>query len=253
MGRLGFNQAMLPVWLKEWRRPSGWNEWMVLVGMAMFSIAVWGFVELADDAPEGDYMALESKILRAFRQPTDPAIGIGPAWLPEAARDLTAMGSAVTLSVLVLLVLGWLILRRRYRTALFVLLATIGGVMLGHGLKVMFGRERPTIVPHLMEESSLSFPSGHSMMSSVVYLTLGALLARSVPRRREKIYLVTAAAGLSVAIGISRVYMGVHYPTDVLAGWSAGTAWALFCGVVAWWLQRRGNLSTPPGDDTPRT
>lgn len=240
---------MLP-WLKEWRRPSGWNEWVVLFGLAVFSTAVWGFVELADDAPEGDFLNTEAKILRAFRSAEDPSIGIGPSWAPEAARDLTALGSAVTLTILVALVLGWLLLRRRRRTALFVLVATVGGVALGHGLKTAFGRERPTIVPHLMEESSLSFPSGHSMMSSVVYLTLGALLARSVPRRREKIYLVVAAAMLSVAIGVSRVYMGVHYPTDVLAGWSAGTAWALFCGTVAWWLQRRGKLATPAGDET---
>lgn len=243
--------AMLP-WLKEWRRPSGWNEWIVLLGMAVFSLAVWGFVELADDAPEGSYLALESKILRAFRTPEDPAIGIGPWWLPEAARDVTALGGAVGLGLLVAFVLGWLLLRGRYRTALFILVATAGGMVLGHGLKTIYGRERPTVVPHLSEEKSLSFPSGHSMQSSVVYLTLGALLARSVPRRREKIYLVFAAAFLSVLVGVSRVYIGVHYPTDVLAGWSAGTAWALLCGTVAWWFQQRGKLSTPPQDETPR-
>lgn len=240
---------MLP-WLKERRRPSGWNEWIVLFGLAVFSLAVWGFVELADDAPEGDYLDLENRILLAMRSPADPAIGVGPSWLPEAMRDLTAMGSFLVLSIVVLLVLGWLLLRRHYRTALFVAGATVGGMLVGHGFKVMFGRERPTVVPHLTEETSLSFPSGHSMMSSVVYLTLGSLIARAVPRRREKVYVVAAAVVLSVLVGISRVYVGVHYPTDVLAGWSAGTAWALLCGVVAWRLQRRGNLSRPAGDET---
>lgn len=242
---------MLP-WLKEWRRPSGWNEWIVLLGLAAFSAAVWGFVELADDAPEGDYLHIENRILRAMRTAEDPAIGIGPSWLPEAMRDLTAMGSFLVLAIIVMLVLGWLWLRRHYRTALFVLVATVGGVLVGHGFKVMFGRERPAVVPHLTEETSLSFPSGHSMMSSVVYLTLGALIARAVPRRREKIYVVVAAALLSLLVGVSRVYVGVHYPTDVLAGWSAGTAWALLCGLVAWWMQQRGNLSKPAGDETER-
>ena len=171
-------------------------------------------------------------------------------YLREAARDVPALGSSLVLSFLVLLVLGWLLMRGRRRTALFVLAATVGGVVMSQGFKAMFGRERPNVVPHLMEETSMSFPSGHSMMASVVYLTLGALLARSVPYRWEKIYLVTAAALISFLVGVSRVYVGVHYPTDVLAGWSAGTAWALLCGVIAWWLQRRGQLATPPGDET---
>lgn len=240
---------MLP-WLRERRRPTGWNEWIVLLGLAVFSMAVWGFVALADDAPEGDYLSTENQILRAMRTAADPAIGIGPVWVPEAMRDLTALGSFLVLGIVVLLVVGWLLMRGHQRTAFLVLVATVSGMLIGHGFKVMFGRERPTIVPHLTEETSLSFPSGHSMMSSVVYLTLGALIARAVPRRREKVYVVAAAVLLSLLVGISRVYVGVHYPTDVLAGWAAGTAWALLCSAVSWWLQRRGDLWRPPGDET---
>jgi undecaprenyl-diphosphatase len=231
--------------MRQWWRDAGWNEWIVLAGMGVFSLAVWAFIELADDAPEGDYLALESKILRSFRQATDPGVGIGPHWLPEVARDLTALGSTVVLTLLILLVMTALAFRRRYRTALFIVGATIGGALLSISLKSVFGRERPTVVPHLMVETSLSFPSGHSMLSSVVYFTLGAALAATVKRRREKTFFVLAAAFLSFVVGVSRVYMGVHYPTDVLAGWAAGTAWALLCGTLAWWLQRRGSLRTP--------
>jgi undecaprenyl-diphosphatase len=238
--------------LKQWWRSAGWNEWIVLAVLSVFSLAVWAFIELADDAPEGDYLELETRILRSFRSPNDPGVGIGPHWLPEVARDLTAMGSTVVLTLLITLVMASLVLRGRRRTALFIVGATIGGALLSVGLKTIVGRERPTAVPHLMVETSLSFPSGHSMLSSVVYLTLGAALASTVKRRREKTFFVVAAAFLSFLIGVSRVYMGVHYPTDVLAGWSAGTAWALLCGSIAWWLQQRGKLKTPaePSSDS---
>jgi undecaprenyl-diphosphatase len=87
-----------------------------------------------------------------------------------------------------------------------------------------------------------SFPSGHSMLSAVIYPTLGTLLARLVPRKRLKIYFMLVALTLSFLIGISRIYLRVHYPTDVLAGWAAGLAWAAFCWTIAKYLQRRGAL-----------
>lgn len=231
--------------VKQWWQAAGWNEWAILAWLTVFSVTVWGFIELADDAPEGDYLALENRILRSFRTPEDPGVGIGPHWLPEMARDITALGSTAVLTLLVILVLGWLAFRRKFHTALFIFAATVSGTLLSLVLKNAFGRERPTAVPHLMIETSLSFPSGHSMLSSVVYFTLGAALASTVKRRIEKIFFVLAAALLSFLTGVSRLYMGVHYPTDVLAGWAAGTAWALLCGTVAWWLQRHGQLSVP--------
>jgi undecaprenyl-diphosphatase len=103
-------------------------------------------------------------------------------------------------------------------------------------------RPRPDIVPHIVYASSTSFPSGHSMMSAVTYLTLGALLARSQARKRLKAYFLLLAAFLSLIVGVSRVYLGVHWPTDVLAGWTAGTVWAMLCWVATRWLQRRHTL-----------
>jgi undecaprenyl-diphosphatase len=218
---------------------------IIAVGALLFVMAVWVFAELVDDAPEGDYLDLETKIMRSFRNPDDISRGFGPPEVTLAMRDITALGSVTVLTIMVLLVLGFLLLKRRYRAAALIFAATIGGTIFGTLAKTVIARDRPQIVPHLTEVSSKSFPSGHSMMSSVVYLTLGALLAQTAVRRREKVYVITAAALLTVMIGVTRVYLGVHYPTDVVAGWSAGVAWALLCWAIAWWLQRRGQLRDP--------
>jgi undecaprenyl-diphosphatase len=231
--------------LKAWWRQAGDAAPFLLAGALTFCLACWVLVEMADDAVPGNYLAREARILRAFRQPDNPAIGIGPAWLPSMVRDVTALGSVVDLALLVALVTGLLLLRRRLRTAGVILFATVGGVLISNGIKSATHRERPHVVPHLMDVSSQSFPSGHSMMSSVVYLTLGALLAQTMARRREKLYLIGCALLLTVLVGLSRLYLGVHYPSDVLAGWAAGVAWALLCWGVAWWLQRRGQLGGP--------
>lgn len=231
--------------LQHWRSREGWGELVIVLTLLALSLAVWVFAELVDDAVEGDYLDVERKIMLAFREPGNPAAGIGPPWVLNVVRDVTALGSVAVLTLLVALVIGLLLLKHRRRTALFILVATVGGTTIGSGFKAALARPRPDIVPHLMEVTSLSFPSGHSMMSSVVYLTLGALLGQTMARRREKIYLFGAAIFLTVLVGLSRVYLGVHYPTDVLAGWSAGTAWALGCWVIARWLQHRGNLGKP--------
>lgn len=188
--------------------------------------------------------------MRALRQADDLSKPIGPWWSASAARDITALGGATVLALVTALVVGYLLLRRAYRTVLLVLAATVGGQLLSTGLKQFIARPRPSVVPHLTEVASASFPSGHSMLSSVVYLTLGTLLARTVAPRREKVYFVAASLLLAVLIGLSRVYLGVHYPTDVLAGWCAGIAWALFCWMAAAWLQNRGKLRAEGGAES---
>ncbi|MEO7413841.1 MAG: phosphatase PAP2 family protein [Opitutaceae bacterium] len=215
------------------------------LGAALFVLAAWVFAELADDAVPGNYLELETKIMRSFRHPDDLSRGLGPPEVTLAMRDITALGSTTVLTLVVALVLGFLFLCRRYRAALLILTATLSGTIIGSSAKNIIDRDRPQIVPHLTEVSSKSFPSGHSMMSSVVYLTLGALLAQTTARRREKVYVIAAACLLTVLIGMTRVYLGVHYPTDVVAGWAAGVAWALLCWGIAWWLQRHGQLRHP--------
>ena len=231
--------------VRRWRTPEGWNELVWILGAATLLVAIALFVDLATDAPEGEYLAVERTIMQAMR---DPATGLpaGPPWIADGVRDITALGSAAVLILFAILVLGYLALARRYRTILFIVVAIGGGEALNWALKEAFMRQRPSITQHLVQVHSLSFPSGHAMGSSIFYLTIGALLAQTVTRRREKIYLVSSAIFLTVLAGGSRVYLGVHYPTDVLGGWAVGTAWAIACWMVARWMRARGTLRAVP-------
>jgi undecaprenyl-diphosphatase len=201
--------------------------------------ASFAFVKVADEVREGETQHLDERVLRSLRTPADPAVPIGPAWLLPAAQNLTALGSVPVLILVVLAVSGFLALAGRWRHLALVLGASTGGVVLLVALKRIFDRPRPTVVPALALETSASFPSGHAMMSAVIYLTLGTLLAQLCPRWRERVYVVTVAATLALLIGVTRLYLGVHYPSDVLAGWSVGLAWALVSGLVARALRNR--------------
>jgi undecaprenyl-diphosphatase len=121
------------------------------------------------------------------------------------------------------------------RTIVILLAAVIGGAVLTTGLKHTYDRPRPPEGSAVQRTHSTSFPSGHSLASAVVYLTLGAMLARVMPTRKLHIYLMGLALFLAILIGVTRVYLGVHYPTDVLAGWTAGAAWALLWWLIARW------------------
>jgi undecaprenyl-diphosphatase len=123
-----------------------------------------------------------------------------------------------------------------------VLVSVAGGVLIGQTMKWAYARPRPELVPHGAEVFTASFPSGHSMMAAVVYLTVGALLARTQADRGVKVYILVVAVLLTVLVGASRVYLGVHWPTDVLAGWALGGLWALVCLVAMLWLQSRGRV-----------
>jgi undecaprenyl-diphosphatase len=146
--------------------------------------------------------------------------------------DLTALGGPTVLGLIVAAVIGFLLLQARYRSALAILLAAVTGELLNSAMKSLFMRPRPAIVPHLRTVYETSFPSGHAMNSAIIYLTLGALLMRFAQGRLTKVYCLTLAVLLTCLVGISRVYLGVHYPTDVLAGWTIGLAWASICWLV---------------------
>ena len=167
---------------------------------------------------------------------------VGPGWLVDAAHDVSALGGPAVLTLAVLAVTGYLALLRQWRTVVLLVVAALGGLALSTLLKHLYARPRPAVVPYLAPVVTASFPSGHSMLAAVVYLTLGALLAAVVRQRRARAYVLTVALGLTFLVGVSRVYLGVHYPTDVLAGWSAGLAWAFSCWLVARWLQRRNRI-----------
>jgi undecaprenyl-diphosphatase len=177
-----------------------------------------------------------------MRNPADLADPIGPGWIEELGRDFTALGGGAVLVMIVLAASGFLLLQRKSGAALWLLLSTGSGMLLSTLLKMGFDRPRPDLVPHGSIVYTASFPSGHSLMAAVVYLTVGTLLARVQPKRRLKIYLMTIAILLTLKVGISRVYLGVHWPTDVLAGWTIGGAGALFFWMITWYLQQAGRV-----------
>ena len=218
------------------------HELAVLLSMLLVAAGAWGFVELAGEVVEGDTQAADEWILRVLRDPADTAVPIGPRWLHEMGRDLTALGGYAFMGLLTFSVAGFLLLDKKYGAMWFVLAAIAGGFIGSMALKAAFSRPRPDIVPHLSIVYTTSFPSGHSMMSAVVYLTLGALLTRLVQTAWLKAYFLGNAVLLTLLVGMSRVYLGVHYPTDVLAGWTAGFVWATLCWLVALQLQRRGTV-----------
>jgi undecaprenyl-diphosphatase len=230
--------------LGRWAR----RELAVLIALVLAASAVWAFAELAGQVLEGETHAFDERILLALRSASDHADPLGPDWVEESMRDVTALGSTGVLTFVTLAVAGFLVLQRKAHAALFVVLAVGGGMLLSTLLKMGFDRPRPDLVPHGAVVYTTSFPSGHSMMAAVAYLTLGALLARVQPRRRLKLYLLGLAILLTVAVGVSRVYLGVHWPTDVLAGWALGAAWALLCWAGALWLQRRGRVESEGPD-----
>jgi undecaprenyl-diphosphatase len=206
------------------------------------SILLFAFLKLASEVMEGETLAFDTKILRALRNPADPARLIGPPWLQGALLDLTSLGSPVILGLVVLSVVGFLLLQTRYRTALFVLITSTSAWFVNYGLKNLFERTRPSAVPHLRDVSSPSFPSGHALTSAVVYLTLGAVLMHVSKGRLTKIYCLASAMMLTLLAGISRVCLGVHYPTDVIAGWIVGLLWASLCWAAAQMLERRTGI-----------
>jgi undecaprenyl-diphosphatase len=214
--------------------------WWVLVAGSLIGGALWAFAELADEVTDGETQAFDHAVMLAMRTAGNPQEPLGPAWLELAARDVTSLGGAVVLTLLTLAAVGVMLLGRRWRGALFVAVSVAGGTLISTVLKLSFDRTRPDLVPHAVEATSASFPSGHSMLAMVTYLTLGAVLAESQRAPRIRIYLLGWAVFLAFIVGLSRVYLGVHWPTDVLAGWCVGSAWALLCGSVALWLQRRG-------------
>jgi undecaprenyl-diphosphatase len=229
-------------WLSRLVEWLGGHELAVLLGLLCVVGSTWVFLGVAAAVMKGRTQSVDDRILLSLRVPGDLSKPIGPAWLEEVARDITALGSPVVLGLAVIAVAGFLALDRRYSAMVFVLGAAASGWILSSVLKAAFDRPRPDLVPHLMRVYFSSFPSGHSMMSAVVYGTLGALLSSLVTLRRLKFYFLALAAVFAGMIGLSRVYLGVHYQTDVLAGWSAGLAWSTLCWLISRRLQQRGAI-----------
>ena len=224
---------------KQWVWREGRLEVLVLTGLLLAVAGLWIFGLVAADVMDGDTQKFDNRLLLALRKPGDLAVPIGPGWTVQVARDLTAFGGPVGLGIVTAVVSGYLLLQRRFGLLGFVLASVLSGTLLALVLKDWFRRPRPQVVPHLTDIATASFPSGHSMLSSLTYLTLAALLARAVPDLKTKLYFLLVASVLSVLIGCSRVYLGVHFPTDVLAGWCVGSTWALVCCLAAHFIASR--------------
>ncbi|MFD1696950.1 phosphatase PAP2 family protein [Roseibium aestuarii] len=205
---------------------------IVIVAIAFFLLDVW-LVETHHIA------GLDQAVLEWFRNPDDLADAWGPAWFEEAAGEITTLGSYTFILLLSLVVVGFLALYQRILAAVFIVLAISGGSLVSTVFKMLFERPRPDVVEHMDRTFTYSFPSGHALISAMAYLTLAAVAARFVDRPWARRYLMACAVALAFLVGTSRVYLGVHWPSDVFAGWCLGTAWAGICWLAADYLSRR--------------
>ena len=221
------------------------NEVGPLLALLCLSTLGYGFFTLAHAVGEGSTAALDRRILLSLRDPANLADPIGPPWLEETMRDITGLGSVFTVLFLTCTVAAYLAVSGRRRIGLFVLAAVGSGELLSTVLKVFYQRPRPDLVPHGMEVFTASFPSGHATMSAIAYLTLATLVARIDPSLKAKALVLGLGVTMTLLVGVSRIYLGVHWPSDVLAGWCIGAAWAALCWFVALQLQRRGEVEAP--------
>jgi undecaprenyl-diphosphatase len=232
-------------WFRSLLGVVGRFELKVLIAAGLVIAAVWAFIAIAGEVVEGDTKHFDERIMQALRRADDPATPLGPEWLQLGARDITSFGNSMILGLITAVVAGFILLHKRHLGLVLVLLSSGGAGILNAVLKHFFARDRPTIVPHLMKVSSKSFPSGHAMAAAAIYLSLAVLLASILRRRRDRAYVLGVAIILTILIGLSRVYLGVHYPTDVLAGWSAGVAWAMLCWLIIRFTPRLLHRSAP--------
>lgn len=215
-------------------------EFVLVASLAVIAAAVLFFIEIADEMMEGEAHVFDMAVLQALHpDPANPSDPVGPAWLDHAAVDLTSLGSVSVLAAIALLAGGFLMLRRKWLETALIAAAFAGGLTISQTLKTVFNRERPPEDYRAAEILNASFPSGHAMLSAVVFLTLGAMLAQAAKGRALRIYVMSAAIALTVIVGVTRVYLGVHWASDVLAGWAAGAAWGTGCWLAGRWLMNR--------------
>lgn len=215
----------------------------------VLAVGVMTFVEVADDMTEADGQHFDQLVL-AWMQPV-PGHPRGPWWLVEAATDITSLGGISVLGLFAIIAFAFLLLQKKRLSAVLLVIGLIGGVLLSEGLKAVFERQRPPAVNQIVDTLNASFPSGHALLSTVFYLTLGVMLTRAFASRRLKAFVVGWAMTIALLIGLTRIYLGAHWASDVFAGWSVGAAWAMALWLVAYAAARFQKAHHAPLQDEP--
>lgn len=217
------------------RRPE--TKYLLLLVAALG--APWMFLSIADEVHEGETDAIDRRLLLALRTPGHPSDPIGPRWMEESIRDITALGGFTLLTITVIVAALLLVFHDRRREAAVFTLTVIAAQISSQVLKAFYDRPRPDLVTHGSHVYSQSFPSGHSVMAAATFFTLATVLASVEAKKRTKALIYGLAAVFVIGVGISRVYLGVHWPTDVLGGWALGASWALLAWIILAWLKVR--------------
>jgi undecaprenyl-diphosphatase len=192
-----------------------------LAGLAV-ALSAWAFFQLSSEMLEGDTRAFDMSMPSAAQ-----SLRSGHPWVAEAMRDLSGLGSTTMLTLVTIAAVGYLMVVRARVTALLVGAAVITGSVAVSLLKAQFGRPRPGAELATLVAPTMSFPSGHAALSAIVFLTVAALLAHTRIRAIERAYILAMATVMALLVGVSRIALGVHWASDVAAGWAFGAAWAL--------------------------
>lgn len=223
---------------------------LLLLGLFTVGLLALAFLTIAELVHEGEIANIDRAILLACRKDPEGLVPAGPPWLAKAAVELTALGSGTVATIIAVIAFGFLVLAKKPKLGVLLVGACAGAGVATAVLKAVYDRGRPNVTRVVVPEDGLSFPSGHATISVALYLTLAALIASSLERRVLRVYVMATSALLALLIGVSRVYIGVHYPSDVLAGWTLGFGWALFCGILGRALEQRGTIERAT-DDAP--
>lgn len=198
------------------------------------------FFTVAEGVSVGEDQRVDWAILHWLRPfADDPDRPIGPWWLHEAAVDITSLGGISVLLVFALTAIGFLLMHGKKLSAALTLVGLAGGVALSEGLKVIYDRPRPPAEYQLVDTLNASFPSGHALLATVFYLSVGVMITRAFPRARVKAYALFCAVVMVLLIGLTRIYLGAHWASDVVAGWGIGAFWAMLLWLFAYAAERR--------------
>ena len=241
----------LRIWLVRGLKTGNANRLPVLL-FGILTLGVYAFIEIADEMAEGEIRIFDEALLLMLRVPEDPSRSLGPEWLQETAVEITAIGGYPLIMLTLAVISGFFIITHRYGAALYAVLSVGSGALLSQTLKHYYARPRPDLVDHLDTVHTASFPSGHTLVTTVAYLTLAAIIIGFLDNRRARAYVLGVAVFVAVMVGVSRVYLGVHWPSDVAAGWALGAAWASFSWLVFHMLQRNNGKAASWLDQSPR-